>query len=220
MMQKKRLSLPPSKEKGDFSKFMVSLVPALAVCAVGLSVLITLTGGAQWFTSESYRRNELVSSQKALPNAALENSKSEKITLESLCEKGPVALNFVYTRCTSVCSSMGASAAQLAIQFEKANSSAQVLSISFDSRDTANELRAFKRRLDPLNSSWTIARVADHPLALNNFLKQAGVVVIPDELEEFTHNTAWLLLDKSCRVQQVFDLEQTEHVEKQLLQSL
>ena len=75
----------------------------------------------------------------------------------------------------------------------------------------------FKNRLDPHRSPWQLTRLT-HPLKLNELLKSAGVIVIPDALEEFTHNTAWLVLDKSCRVQQVFDLEQTAHVEKLLLQ--
>ena len=186
---------------------------------LGSWLLLSLTGNGQWFTSESYRRNELVTSPTPLPNVMFENDRSGLQALHALCEQGPVVLNFVYTRCTSVCSSMGASAAQLANKLAIRHSPAQVLSISFDERDHVTDLQKFKKRLDPQSSPWQIARLT-HPLQLNELLKSAGVIVIPDALEEFTHNAAWLVLNQRCKVEGVFDLEQIEHVENKLLQIL
>lgn len=199
------------------SSLLLPIATALTTVVLGSWLLLSLTGHGQWFTSESYRRNELVTSPVPLPNVLLENDHSGLQGLHALCAQGPVVLNFVYTRCNSVCSSMGASAAQLAHKLANRHSPAQVLSISFDARDQVDDLQKFKNRLDPHRSSWQIVRLT-HPLALNELLESAGVIVIPDALEEFTHNAAWLVLDKRCKVEGVFDLEQIEHVENKLLQ--
>lgn len=203
----------------NFLRVLVPFTTASAICVAGSLVLLALTGQGQWFTSESFRRNELVTSKYPLPNASLQTVKDEWVDLQNLCDQGPVALNFVYTRCTSICSSMGASAAQLAHKLTASLSPAQVLSITFDDRDSLTDLQKFKNRLDPYKSAWQIARLT-HPEALQALLKSAGVIVIPDELEEFTHNAAWLVLNKSCKVENVFDLEQTEYVENKLRQML
>lgn len=219
MMHLKKTSLLAEQTQRNILWVLVPFTTAAAICVAGSLVLLALTGQGQWFTSESFRRNELATSKHPLPNASLQTVKEEWVELQDLCDRGPVALNFVYTRCTSVCSSMGASAAQLARKLAASHSPAQVLSISFDDRDSITDLQKFKTRLDPYKSAWQIARLT-HPEALQKLLKSAGVIVIPDELEEFTHNAAWLLLNKSCKVEKVFDLEQTEHVENQLRQML
>ena len=103
-----------------------------------------------------------------------------------LAQGGGVTLvDFVYTRCQTVCLSLGSSFQQLqaALQTDRnagATSTVRLLSISFDgAHDTPAVLQAYARALQADLALWHWVRVPD-AVEQQALLQRLGVVVVPD----------------------------------------
>jgi len=127
-----------------------------------------------------------------------------------------MVIDFVYTRCPSVCKVLGGVSAQLASRLSDAVESgkAMVLSVSFDpANDTPEAMTRFKRVLEPRETPWMVAR----PLSSDGrraLLQTFGVEVIPDGAGGFDHNAALHLVDPSCRLTRILDYDNISDAEK------
>jgi len=190
-----------------------TLSAALCVAVVGASLLWQLTAGLQIFTSETWRRAEIASAPRALPDTWLEDERGQTFNLRSLCGQVMV-LDFIYTRCPTVCKSLGVTSSQLAQRFTQAGQAVTVMSLSFDPlHDAPEQLRAFKAHMEPQPSTWRLAR----PLRgteRDQLLRTAGVVVIPDGMQGYEHNAALHIVDKNCRITQLLDIEDMEDAQR------
>lgn len=186
---------------------------ALCVAAVGSGLLWYLTAGLQIFTSETWRRAEIQNSPRDLPDALLEDEHGQLFNLRSLCGQVMV-LDFIYTRCTTVCKSLGATSSQLAQHFSQAGQAVTVMSVSFDPQyDNPVHLAAFKHHMEPQASAWRLARPV-RSTERDHLLATAGVVVIPDDMQGYEHNAALHIVDKDCRITQLLDMEDIEHAQR------
>jgi len=117
-------------------------------------------------------------------------------------------VDFVYTRCQTVCLAMGSSFQQMQRALrERGGQGGQVrlLSISFDgSHDTPVVLQAYAARLSADPALWRFARMPD-PQATQRLLADFQVVVVPDGRGDFEHNAALLLVDQKGRLVRIFD---------------
>lgn len=120
-------------------------------------------------------------------------------------------VNFVYTRCPTVCTTLGSDFQQLQQALAKTpDSGIRLLSISFDPLhdDEASLQRyAAQWRADP--AFWTIATVPD-AAQLQRLLRAFQVVVIDDERGGFEHNAALLVIDGRGRLVRIFDDTDTD----------
>lgn len=185
-----------------------------ALLMAGLALLWHLTRGLTSFTTESWRRAAILESPRALPEVVLEDHLGQSVALRSLCGR-VLVINFVYTHCPGVCSALGAGAAQMALRMQDvmADGRVAVLSISFDpQRDTPKHLARFKRGLDASGSAWRVLR-APSQADTQTLLELMGVVVIDDRRGGFDHNAAWHVVDRSCQLRRIMDLEDTDAVE-------
>jgi protein SCO1/2 len=101
-------------------------------------------------------------------------------------------VDFVYTRCQTVCLALGSVFQQLQreIQAQGLQDRVGLLSISFDpANDTAEALRAYRDRMQMSDAVWRVVTLqdADDRRAL---LDSFGIVVIPAPNGEFEHNAA------------------------------
>ncbi|KAB2337331.1 SCO family protein [Cytobacillus depressus] len=79
------------------------------------------------------------------------------------------------------------------------------LSISFDpERDDPTVLNRYKDSFHSDGETWRMARIPD-PAELISLLEKFGVIVIPDGTGNFTHNSAFYLVDRNGKLAQVFD---------------
>lgn len=123
--------------------------------------------------------------------------------------KGPdrtTIVSFVYTRCPTVCTTLGSGFQQLQQSLVQTPASGvRLLSISFDplhDDDSSLQRYAAQWRADPTH--WTIATVPDTG-QLQQLLKAFQVVVIDDGRGGFEHNAALLVIDGRGRLVQIFD---------------
>ena len=104
-----------------------TLSVACCVAVLGAGLLWKLTAGLQIFTSETWRRAEIANAPRALPDTLLEDERGQTFNLRSLCGEVMV-LDFIYTRCPTVCKSLGVTSSQLAKHFTQTGQAVTVMS--------------------------------------------------------------------------------------------
>ena len=182
--------------------WMRTAAASTLVCAAGGVLLWGGTNGFRAFTTEQARRLSIEESPRIIPPVALEDQDGRVVALGDF--KGQrVAVNFIYTQCTSVC-------ALLSAGFERVNRMSgegiQLMSISFDQRDTPARLREYASHFGADGNSWRFARVRDST-SLPTLLRAFGVVVIPDGQGDFQHNAAIHVIDRNGRLARVLDAD-------------
>ncbi|MCV2438680.1 SCO family protein [Paucibacter sp. DJ2R-2] len=179
----------------------------LAACALVLAgffvVVGPMTAGFQFWTFESLRRDSAASGNLRFPVLELREASGTARRVPSTGHVGIV--NFIYTRCESVCQSLGAEFFQAQQVIVAAGSSVRLLSMSIDPEyDTAGALMAYARRYNANPGFWTIAA----PLSLQDATaarRQLGIVAIEDGFGGFTHNGTLHVVNRDGRVAAIFD---------------
>lgn len=179
------------------------------VCVLGAALLAVGTEGFQALTSEQARRNAVARSPRTLPSAALEDQEQRSFTLAEYRGR-PIAVGFVYARCRSICAVSNAAFQRLdAAERTRAREGDErlaLVSISFDSSDTPEVLRAQAAHYGADGRSWRFARLRD-PRQLAALLTAFGVVVIPAPGGDFQHNAAVHLVNAAGRLARVLDAD-------------
>ena len=187
-----------------------------------LSLLLVLGGyaAAHWltcdfqvWTDEGARRLEVALRPVPAPAVAVQGPGVAAADLPALLaqDKGLTVVDFFYTRCQTVCLSLGSSFQQLQTALHsQPNPGVRLLSISFDGAyDDPPVLAAYAQGLRADPALWRFVRVPDgqQQAAL---LQRLGVVVVPDGRGDYEHNAALLVFDSKGRMVRIFDLaEQT-----------
>jgi len=179
----------------------------LTICAIGGALFATGTDGFRALTSEQARRNAIVRAPRSLPDVALEDQEGRPFSLAAYRGR-PVAVNFVYTRCRSICTLSSAGFERID-RSERAKASAggrrlDLVSISFDASDTPARLREYASRHSADGVAWRFARVRDSR-ELGVLLHAFGVIVIPAPGGDFQHNAAVHLVNAEGRLARVLD---------------
>ena len=179
----------------------------LAICAIGGALLARGTDGFRALTSEQARRHAIAQSPRRLPDVELEDQDGRPFSLAAYRGR-PVAVNFVYTRCRSICTLSSAGFARID-QSERARQRTgarrlELVSISFDSSDTPARLREYATRHSADGVAWRFARVRDFR-KLGSLLGAFGIVVLPAPGGDFQHNAATHLVNAEGRLARVLD---------------
>jgi protein SCO1/2 len=182
---------------------------SVVICATGGALLFAGTNGFRAFTTEQARRLSVATHPRSLPVVALDDQNGRPFTLASYRGE-PVAVDFVYTQCVTLCTRLSASFQRLD-RAERAramsgNSRLRLVTISFDPRDTPEHLRAYASRYQADGSDWRFARVHD-ARELPALLSAFGITVIPDGGGDFQHNAALHLLNADGRLSRVLDID-------------
>lgn len=182
-----------------------------ATIAVTLAATATLwwgTDGLSAFTAEAARRAEVLRNPRAIPPAQLEDQDARRFTLEELRGRR-VAVEFIYTRCPTVCRSLGTAFRQIrdAVEQRDPGNDLALLSLSFDpGHDDPAALRAWAEAHGADGRRWRVARIADAG-HLQPLLDAFGVVVVSDGLGGYEHNAAIHLLERDGRLVRIDDIE-------------
>lgn len=174
---------------------------------LGTATLAWGSDGFSAFTAETARRQQVLRAPRALPTAVLEDQDGRRLTLQDFAGKR-VAVEFIYTRCDSVCLTLGTVFRQIHQRLPESarDSDIVLLSISFDpQRDDPAALRSYAGRFGADGESWRVVR----PLASDDLpalLAAFGVVVIPNALGGFEHNAALHLVGRDGRLSEIRDL--------------
>lgn len=184
-----------------------STAATVLVTLLGISVLWWSTDGFGAFTSEAARRLEILHSPRALPATALEDQDGHLFRLQDY-QGRYVAVEFIYTRCTTLCRSLGMAFKQIRdrVPQQALDRDLALVSISFDTeRDDLSSLKAYGQTFGADGTHWRIARVRN-AADLKPLLDAFGIVVIPDGLGGFEHNAAIHLLGRDGRLTQIIDI--------------
>lgn len=175
-----------------------------------------LTYDFQVWTDEDARRLQVALRPVEAPPVSVQGPEGSGNLVTLLAEVGgATVVNFVYTRCVTVCLSLGSGFQQLqaALQADRAAGSAPrvgLLSISFDhARDDPAALQAYAQHLRADPALWRFVRVPD-TAQQQHLLRTLGVVVTPDGRGDFEHNAALLVFDARGRMVRIFDLAEQQ----------
>lgn len=183
------------------------LLSALAV-SLGTWVFWWGTDGFTAFTAETARRVEIMRSPRPLPEVTLEDQDGNTFSLQDYQGK-LLAVDFIFTRCTTLCRSMGMIFKQIRDQIpqESLGRDFSLISISFDpEHDDPANLKKYGETYGADGKIWRIARVSDKA-QLNSLLDAFGIVVIPDEFGGFEHNAALHLVGRDGRLRLISDID-------------
>ncbi len=189
---------------------------SIMLAAAGIAVLAAATDGFRAFTSESARRIAVREQEIMAPEVALQTQTGERINLSGL--RGSwLLVDFMYTRCETLCFALGSDFARLERDLARpiAQGKLHLLSISFDpSRDTPQALADYLERFHA-HGNWIAARPEDLA-GLARLKRRFGIIVVPDGVGGYVHNTGMHLVDPRGRIVEILDLGAVERVKQRL----
>ena len=203
----------PSKPTPEITSGVANLgktfSASVGVLLAGLALLWFATNGGQSFTTEAQRRQQVSQQPQLIEPFDVTTSRGEKAKLSALlATDGKVWLvDFVYTRCQTVCSSLGSIYQQLQAQIEARGLQNKVglLSISFDpSNDDAAALATYATRMRMNPAVWQITTLSNWQ-DRRRLLDEFGIMVVPAPLGEFEHNAALHVVTGSGKLVKILD---------------
>jgi protein SCO1 len=196
-------------------------LPLLAiVVAAGTTALAWETDGFRVVTTTGARELEIERTPPPLPDVRLVDQDGNAFSLSAYKGK-PVLVDFIYTRCPTLCGALGEDFHQVQALGEAAGLGApfNLLSISFDPQnDDLEALKLYGARFGAAAPRWRIAgpgNAAD----LAALLKTFGVVVIPDGAGGFIHNGAVYVVNAQGRLARMLDPDSPPQQFAQALQA-
>lgn len=184
---------------------MRSIVSGFLIVIIGIACLAWVTDGFRAILLETSRRLELAEAHPVLPDIQIEDQLGNLLNISDLRGRDLV-VTFIYTRCLTLCSVAGADLAWLQHQMQaNGHPDAQLLSVSFDAHDDRSALHDYAQRHRAQWPDWKVVRIPD-PATRQAFLRELGIIVIPDGLGGYTHNAALYLIDPDGRVRSAFDI--------------
>ena len=183
-------------------------VLSLVLALVGWASASWLTRDFQVWTAEGVRRLSVVDRPVPTPAAVLAGPGATQADLpQSLARTGEVTIvAFFYTRCTTVCPTLGSGFQQLQQAIAASpDDGVRLLTISFDPvHDDAAHLQQYASLWSADPRHWRVATVPDAG-QLQRLLDAFQVVVIADGRGGYEHNAALLIVDERGRLVRIFD---------------
>lgn len=182
----------------------------LAVLLAALVAIFQATAGGTAFTTEALRRSTVAQAPATVPDFAVVDAQGHSHTLHQLLAQGGKVwiVDFVYTRCSTLCLSLGTVFQQLQSQLATQGMQDRVglLSISFDPlHDQPPLLAAYAQRMGMQPALWQLVSLrneADRRRLLDSF----GIMVVPAPLGEFEHNAALHVVTPQGRLVRILAL--------------
>lgn len=194
---------------------MKAIFTAVLVLMLGAFAAYAQTNGFTVLTTEAARRADIERQPVLLPEAQLQAADGTVSTMQSrLASDGRVAIiNFMFTRCTSVCVAMGDEFQQLqdAIDQRGLRDKVRLVSISFDPRDTPRWLGRYQDRMKADSTIWQALLAADGPQR-RQLLDAFGIIVVPAPMGQFEHNTAYHVVTPDARLTRIVDINNPDVV--------
>ncbi len=187
-----------------------AVVATLLVAATGTWATCATTDTLRAFTTESARRLSIERAPRPVPDVRWRDATLDPRGDDGIRAHRPVRIvDFIYTRCPSVCQAAGGLYAQLQedLATEIAAGRVELLSVGFDlEHDTPAELADYRSRFGGGRGWRTLAPLSSDDLEA--LARVYGVIVRPDEAGGFVHNAALHVVDTAGRLVAVFDLAQ------------
>jgi protein SCO1/2 len=183
-------------------------VSCVAAVALLLALTARLTDHFEAWTYEDLRRRGAEAGALQAPAMQVRDAEGRARTVFDTTDVAATVtvLNFIYTRCASVCQVQGSEYAQMQQVLRTSGSTRiRLLSVSIDpGHDDQAALAAHARlhRADP--ALWAVTAPLDKRDG-RAALRRLGVVAVPDGLGGYVHNGSLHLVDAAGRVRRIFD---------------
>ncbi|MEZ5628323.1 MAG: SCO family protein [Rhodocyclaceae bacterium] len=191
----------------------------LSLALVALSAQLT-DGFTRW-TFEALRRDAADAGHLLAPAVPLRTAHGETTTPWPNNAGTVYLVDFIYTRCPTICQALGSEYTRLQHQLRErfgAHSPVRLVSVAFDrEHDTPIELLHYAQRHRADDALWLIGTPAS-AAAADTLLQALGVVAVPDGLGGFVHNGAIHLIDSQGTVRGIYDLDQWPQALERALQ--
>ncbi|MCL4767044.1 MAG: SCO family protein [Hyphomicrobiaceae bacterium] len=185
---------------------MRGLASLAVVLMLGAAALWWGTDGLAAFTAEGARRLEVVRNPRPVQPVALEDHRGGVTDFASFAGK-VVLLEFIYTRCPTICSTLGSTFERIRAEIVDSGLAGRVVlvTVSFDpEHDGPEELAQYAERFGGADESWRFLRPRSRP-ELEALLETAEVTVLPDGQGGFVHNAAIQVVDTRGRLVRILD---------------
>tara|TARA_B100000768_G_scaffold40268_1_gene39216 strand:- start:1541 stop:2164 length:624 start_codon:yes stop_codon:yes gene_type:complete len=170
-----------------------SLIASILALFSGVITLQVATDGWQVWTAESARRLAVVNNPIQLPNLSIKgvNHDLQNLSLSSADDDSLVLMEFIFTRCTTICQLMGAEFAVLQNTLKSSDryQNVRLVSVSFDIRDDRHTMISYGARYRADDNYWLLGIPQDRD-ELTAIMKTLGAIVIPVRKLGFIHNAA------------------------------
>lgn len=183
------------------------ILSAVLITTAGLAIVWQVTLGFRAFTWESYRRLQVTLNPVPVPDITLQDHNGDRLRLANNADRW-LLINFIYTRCPTVCKAAGTIHARLleAIRQHGWANRVRLISISLEpGYDTPQRLNQYRQRYhNRPGELWQAARtrnVETQQLLLETF----GVVSIPDPWGGIQHNVALHLVNPEGQLIEIMD---------------
>lgn len=177
-------------------------LPLLAVVlAAGAAALAWATEGFRTVTRDGAQRLAVERAPQPAPDVRLIDQDGHSFSLADYRGRR-VLVDFIYTSCPTICGVLGGDFAGVQAPPGRA---VDLVSISFDPQNDDREARQlYAERFGAAAPGWRIAVPADRD-GLDRLLRSFGVVVVPDGLGGFEHDSRVYFVDASGRLADIFD---------------
>jgi protein SCO1 len=195
-----------STSRGGLGKTFLATVFSLTL---GLGFLLQSTMLGQAFTTETIRRAEVNQKPRQVPNFQVTDSHGVTLNLDEILRQGNRIwiVDFVYTRCQSICLALGSVYQQLQKEIVERGLQSKIglLSVSFDSaHESQATLNAYTKRYQMNPDVWKIITLKDER-DRQKLLDSFGIIVIKAPISEFEHNAALHLVDRNGLMFRILD---------------
>lgn len=188
-----------------------TFLASTVVLALGLIFLLQATAQGNAFTTETLRRTEVANNPSLVPELSVYDANGNQSTLRQLLADGEKVwiVDFVYTRCQTICTTLGTVFQQLQnqVRLRGLEDKVGLLSVSFDpAHDTSDALGIYRDRMRMDPAIWRVVTLSS-PLDRRQLLDAFGIIVIPAPLGEFEHNAALHLVSRAGRLFHIVDYD-------------
>ena len=188
-----------------------TFLASTVVLALGLIFLLQATAQGNAFTTETLRRTEVANNSSLVPELSVYDANGNQSTLRQLLADGEKVwiVDFVYTRCQTICTTLGTVFQQLQnqVRLRGLEDKVGLLSVSFDpAHDTSDALGIYRDRLRMDPAIWNVVSLSS-PQDRRQLLDAFGIIVIPAPLGEFEHNAALHLVSGAGRLFRIVDYD-------------
>lgn len=196
---------------------MNKAISILIILSIGVGILWVGTDGLKVLTTEGERRKLVEEQPRPLPPVTLRDQRGELFNFQDF-QGSNVLVEFIYTRCSTLCHELGQTFEYVAEKIPPYLQGRHVylISISFDPRDTVEDLRSYGDRYGTIPDFWKIARV-ENKKELKLLLETFGITVIPNQRGDFEHNAGVHFVNKSVKLDKIVSLEPHSEVIKELV---
>lgn len=185
---------------------------AAAVCFLLIFTLCVFAGFTEnftVFTKEQARRLFVTQHTPILPSVVMLDSFNQPHNLREWVKAGhkAVIVEFFYTRCSSICRSLGSEFQQMQREIVAKNlqNKVSLFSISFDpNHDTPPVLDIYAKKLQADPGIWRFATLKNQQ-QLSELLDFFDITVIPDEFGGYQHNAALLFINPNGQLVGIAD---------------